>query len=63
MDDSQKSALACKLEEMARFIRSNLHCVAGEPVQSTPFENELATLMRRGKLVSERCWQCVKGQN
>jgi hypothetical protein len=35
-NDAEKAEMACKLEKMARLIRQNLHCVAGEPVQSIP---------------------------
>jgi hypothetical protein len=62
-DDDEKAEMAYRLDEVARLIRQKLHCVRGGPVQSTPFENELATLMRRGKLVPERCWQCIKGKS
>jgi hypothetical protein len=36
LDDSQNAELAARLEKMARLIRQNLHCVAGEPFQSIP---------------------------
>jgi hypothetical protein len=62
LDDSQKAELADTLEQMARLIRQNLHCMAGEPGQSTQFVKNQATPICQEEMWP-RCLKCVRGKN